>query len=110
MTTTGRMCICSPSKPCKPIWTCAADTCCRYIGTFDLAMHAWQDPFERIMALAAQHGVQISTPQMGEPLSLNAPQPGQRWWQAQTAPEPGRARAGALTKARSGLASMRQWG
>ncbi|MCH3705293.1 MBL fold metallo-hydrolase, partial [Campylobacter coli] len=25
-------------------------------GTFDLAMHAWQEPFERIAALAAERG------------------------------------------------------
>ena len=49
-------------------------------GTFDLAMHRWQDPFERIVALAHQQGVAVSTPQMGECLSLSAPQPGRLWW------------------------------
>jgi L-ascorbate metabolism protein UlaG (beta-lactamase superfamily) len=49
-------------------------------GTFDLAMHSWQDPFERIVALAASNGVALSTPQMGEQLDLQAPQAGRRWW------------------------------
>ena len=49
-------------------------------GTFDLALHPWQDPFERIVALAESQGVAVSTPQMGEMLSLDAPQSGQRWW------------------------------
>ncbi|MFC3110792.1 MBL fold metallo-hydrolase [Undibacterium arcticum] len=50
-------------------------------GTFDLAMHAWQEPFDRIVTLAEQAGVAMSTPQMGEQLDLVQPQPGQRWWQ-----------------------------
>ena len=49
-------------------------------GTFDLALHPWQDPFERIVGLAEAKGVPVSTPRMGEMLDLNAPQPGQRWW------------------------------
>ncbi len=49
-------------------------------GTFDLSMHPWQDPFERIVSLAEDQGMPVSTPQMGELLNLNAPQLGQRWW------------------------------
>jgi L-ascorbate metabolism protein UlaG (beta-lactamase superfamily) len=49
-------------------------------GTFDLALHAWYEPFERITDLAAQHGVRISTPQMGEPVDIDQPQRGRRWW------------------------------
>ncbi len=51
-------------------------------GTFDLAMHVWNDPFERIVALAERQGVAVSTPQMGEPVNLNAPKAENRWWQA----------------------------
>ena len=50
-------------------------------GTFDLSMHAWYEPFDRIVALAAAGGVPISTPQMGEPVTIRQPQQGQRWWQ-----------------------------
>lgn len=49
-------------------------------GTFDLAMHAWHDPLERIVALAAKHGVAIATPQMGEAVDLRNLHGGRRWW------------------------------
>jgi len=49
-------------------------------GTFDLAMHAWHEPFDRILALAEAGGVKLATPAMGERLSLKEPQAGQRWW------------------------------
>jgi hypothetical protein len=51
-------------------------------GTFDLAMHRWQEPFERVMGLAAARGILLSTPRMGERLDLAAPHRGQRWWRA----------------------------
>lgn len=50
-------------------------------GTFDLSLHAWYEPFERIHQLAQQHGVALCTPQMGEHLNLAAPHSGKRWWQ-----------------------------
>jgi len=50
-------------------------------GTFDLSMHGWQEPFERIVALAAAAHVRLSTPQMGERVSLDSPHEGQNWWQ-----------------------------
>ncbi len=49
-------------------------------GTFDLSLHAWYEPFERIVDLAARHGVRISTPRMGEAVDMAEPQAGQRWW------------------------------
>ena len=49
-------------------------------GTFDLAMHRWQEPFERVMGLAGAHGIPLATPRMGERLDLAAPHRGQRWW------------------------------
>lgn len=49
-------------------------------GTFDLAMHTWHDPFDRITALAKAKGVSITTPCMGEPLNLNKPHAGSAWW------------------------------
>ncbi|MES2151416.1 MAG: MBL fold metallo-hydrolase [Pseudomonadota bacterium] len=51
-------------------------------GTFDLGLHAWFEPFERIAALAAARGVPLATPEMGERLDLGAPRAGTRWWQA----------------------------
>ena len=49
-------------------------------GTFDLAMHRWQEPFERVTGLAAARGIALATPRMGERLDLAAPHRGQRWW------------------------------
>jgi L-ascorbate metabolism protein UlaG (beta-lactamase superfamily) len=48
-------------------------------GTFDLAMHPWQEPFERVTGLALARGVALSTPRMGERLDLAAPHRGERW-------------------------------
>jgi L-ascorbate metabolism protein UlaG (beta-lactamase superfamily) len=49
-------------------------------GTFDLAMHRWQEPFERVVGLAAARGIALSTPRMGERVDLGAPHRGERWW------------------------------
>ncbi|KWI48716.1 hydrolase [Burkholderia cepacia] len=49
-------------------------------GTFDLAMHRWQEPFERVTALAIVRGIELSTPRMGERLALAEPHRGERWW------------------------------
>ncbi|MBI3229671.1 MAG: MBL fold metallo-hydrolase [Burkholderiales bacterium] len=51
-------------------------------GTFDLSMHAWFEPFERIVDLASHHNVSITTPQMGEAVSIVQPHAGGRWWHA----------------------------
>ncbi len=60
-------------------------------GTFDLAMHRWDEPFERVTALTAQRGIALSTPVIGERLDLTAPHAGTPWWRtvkatAQAAP------------------------
>ncbi|WP_321852076.1 MBL fold metallo-hydrolase [Burkholderia diffusa] len=60
-------------------------------GTFDLAMHRWQEPFERVTALAMVRGVELSTPRVGERLNLDAPHRGERWWR--TVDEPAKASA-----------------
>lgn len=49
-------------------------------GTFDLSMHAWHEPFDRILALAWERNVSITTPQMGEAFNLTQPQRGRAWW------------------------------
>ena len=49
-------------------------------GTFDLAMHAWHEPFDRILALAWERSVAITTPQMGEAFTLTEPHRGRAWW------------------------------
>jgi L-ascorbate metabolism protein UlaG (beta-lactamase superfamily) len=51
-------------------------------GTFDLAMHVWHEPFDRIVALAEKRGVTIVTPEMGEAVEVFQPERGQtgKWW------------------------------
>ncbi|QIL21191.1 hydrolase [Thermomonas sp. HDW16] len=56
-------------------------------GTFDLAMHAWNEPFERVLALGSERGVNIATPIMGERIDINAPHAGERWWRSVVAAE-----------------------
>ncbi|MDA8455725.1 MBL fold metallo-hydrolase [Acidovorax sp. GBBC 3334] len=55
-------------------------------GTFDLSMHAWTDPFERISALADERGVALVTPAMGERVAIAAPAGTQPWWRAVAVP------------------------
>ncbi|PTA79611.1 hydrolase, partial [Bacillus sp. Nf3] len=45
------------------------------------ALHEWQQPFERITALAAASNVPVATPMMGEALDMQAPRAGRRWWE-----------------------------
>lgn len=49
-------------------------------GTFDLAMHPWFEPFERVLALAAERGIRVATPIMGERVDMSTPREGERWW------------------------------
>ncbi|MFC5593575.1 MBL fold metallo-hydrolase [Lysobacter niastensis] len=49
-------------------------------GTFDLAMHGWQEPFERVLAFGERRGIALTTPRMGERLDLSAPHTATRWW------------------------------
>jgi len=51
-------------------------------GLFDLALHGWTEPIERVLAAAARHGVRVATPHPGgmlEPATLRAVE---RWWPA----------------------------
>ncbi|MBN6150616.1 MBL fold metallo-hydrolase [Xanthomonas sp. AmX2] len=55
-------------------------------GTFDLAMHAWHEPFDRIATLAQAAGVALVTPRMGEHVDLAAPASGTPWWTTVASP------------------------
>lgn len=56
-------------------------------GTFDLAMHSWHEPFERVLAIAGTQGIDVTTPVMGERIGIDAPYAGERWWRAVVAKE-----------------------
>jgi L-ascorbate metabolism protein UlaG (beta-lactamase superfamily) len=51
-------------------------------GTFDLALHPWEEPFERIVALAAEKQVPLTTPMMGERVDMRAPGGVTPWWRS----------------------------
>lgn len=51
-------------------------------GTFDLALHAWDEPPETLLRLAAQQGARVLTPSLGRPFipeQVEGPNP---WWRA----------------------------
>ncbi|KYF69333.1 MBL fold metallo-hydrolase [Sorangium cellulosum] len=51
-------------------------------GTFNLALHDWDEPAETLLSLAAERGARVVTPQIGaaiEPEHVDAPTP---WWRA----------------------------
>jgi L-ascorbate metabolism protein UlaG (beta-lactamase superfamily) len=49
-------------------------------GTFDLALHPWTDPMERIQELAARNALDVCTPRFGEAVTLHAMSAGDCWW------------------------------
>jgi L-ascorbate metabolism protein UlaG (beta-lactamase superfamily) len=51
-------------------------------GTFDLSLHAWHDPFDRITELAQERRVAIATPEIGQALDIVQPHAEHKWWEA----------------------------
>jgi len=49
-------------------------------GTFDLALHAWTEPMERLLVGAEQRGVHVATPRPGGSVTPDAPLVAERWW------------------------------
>jgi L-ascorbate metabolism protein UlaG (beta-lactamase superfamily) len=49
-------------------------------GTFDLALHSWVEPAERVLAAAALEDVRVVTPRPGESIDPLAPPTPARWW------------------------------
>lgn len=49
-------------------------------GRFNLALHAWTDPAERITAEAKNKNVNVITPKVGEIVLLSPPLPKTHWW------------------------------
>lgn len=50
-------------------------------GTFELAYHPWNEPFERISQLGRDAGFEVATPTMGQRWQLQQQTPQQSWWQ-----------------------------
>ena len=51
-------------------------------GTFDLALHAWYDPMIRAAKAADSLGVKLSTPIVGETITVDENLTTDRWWES----------------------------
>lgn len=51
-------------------------------GTFSLAMHAWDEPAETLLALGPQRGVPLVMPRLGEPVEPSHVDRVTPWWRA----------------------------
>lgn len=49
-------------------------------GTFDLALHSWTEPIERVLARAEELGVRVVVPKPGQSIDPAAPPELVRWW------------------------------
>ena len=49
-------------------------------GTFDLALHGWTEPAERVLVAAEAAGVLVAVPRPGESVDPAAPPAVERWW------------------------------
>jgi hypothetical protein len=49
-------------------------------GTFDLALHAWDDPVERLVARAEATRVNLVTPRLGRPVEPAHVEGVDPWW------------------------------
>jgi L-ascorbate metabolism protein UlaG (beta-lactamase superfamily) len=48
---------------------------------FRLALHAWNEPIRRVTKKAAEEGLPITTPRIGEPVAIGGPYPHETWWE-----------------------------
>ncbi|MBI3482273.1 MAG: MBL fold metallo-hydrolase [Bacteroidetes bacterium] len=48
---------------------------------FELSIHAWDEPINRAMKAAQGNNQQVTTPMIGEPVTLNSSYPNKRWWE-----------------------------
>jgi L-ascorbate metabolism protein UlaG (beta-lactamase superfamily) len=49
-------------------------------GLFDLALHSWTEPIERVLVAARERGVTVATPQPGASVEPGTANPVTRWW------------------------------
>ena len=51
-------------------------------GTFDLALHPWTEPVERLLVAAARAGTRVAIPRPGQTVAPTDPAPVAPWWPA----------------------------
>lgn len=49
-------------------------------GTFDLALHSWTEPFERVISHAKVTNAAVLTPRFGERVDIRTPAESTSWW------------------------------
>jgi L-ascorbate metabolism protein UlaG (beta-lactamase superfamily) len=49
-------------------------------GTFNLAIHAWDEPAETLLQLAPAHGAHLVMPRLGEPVEPSRVERVEPWW------------------------------
>ena len=49
-------------------------------GTFNLSLHGWTEPVERLMVAARQQGIALAIPRPGESIEPDSPPELTRWW------------------------------
>ena len=49
-------------------------------GSFNVALHAWDEPIERTLSTASTKGVEVITPKPGESVSTARPYTNVTWW------------------------------
>jgi L-ascorbate metabolism protein UlaG (beta-lactamase superfamily) len=54
-------------------------------GTFDLSLHSWYDPMNRLAAAAQKENIDIATPIVGDSTVYHHYVPNNRWWDTQMA-------------------------
>ncbi|MCX8490857.1 MAG: MBL fold metallo-hydrolase [Cyclobacteriaceae bacterium] len=50
-------------------------------GKFKLSLHSWKEPIERATIAAEQKQVRLTTPLIGEPISIGNHYPSVKWWE-----------------------------
>jgi L-ascorbate metabolism protein UlaG (beta-lactamase superfamily) len=48
---------------------------------FTLSLHPWDEPIRRVTAAAAERGMTMATPVIGQPVVVGATYPNDRWWE-----------------------------
>jgi len=57
-------------------------------GTFSLALHAWDEPVETLLALAPRHGARLVLPRLGEAIEPAHAEAPEAWWREVDRREP----------------------
>jgi L-ascorbate metabolism protein UlaG (beta-lactamase superfamily) len=75
-------------------------------GTFNLAMHAWDEPIETLTTLAPSRGIHVLTPMLGQPMEPARTDGLTPWWRTVAAAERAAGQSGAVPETSSDLSAV----